>query len=213
MNTGEIIKKLRKERKLTQEQLGEIIGVQKSAIAKYEKGRVENLKRASIEKLAAYFDVSPSYLLGINDSENTTNEEDIYKKSGIDFFRVPLYSPICCGDGGFNEDNILEYVPVPSKGLSNPENYFAQIADGDSMKDAGISSGDLLVFEKTSAISVGTIGCFCVDENKAMCKKYTIVNNMAMLMPMNSDFEPIIIDPVDGYFRCIGKLKKVIKDF
>ena len=34
--TGERIKKLRKEKGLTQQQLGEMLGVQKSAIAKYE---------------------------------------------------------------------------------------------------------------------------------------------------------------------------------
>ena len=67
MNTGDIIKKLRKEHKLTQEDLGAIIGVQKSAIAKYENGRVENLKRSTIEKLANYFNVSPSYILGIQE--------------------------------------------------------------------------------------------------------------------------------------------------
>ena len=211
MNTGEIIKMLRKSRGLTQEELGNVIGVQKSAIAKYEKGRVENLKRASIEKLAIYFGVSPSFILGINDGDK--NEETMYKTSGIDFFRIPLYSPICCGDGGFNEDNILEYVPVPSKGLSNPDNYFCQIADGNSMIDAGIDNGDLLVFEKVNRIDTGSIGCFCVDENTAMCKKYTVVNNIVMLMPMNSDYEPVIVDPLDSCFRCIGRLRKVIKDF
>ena len=211
MNTGEIIKMLRTSRGLTQEELGNVIGVQKSAIAKYEKGRVENLKRASIEKLATFFGVSPSYILGINDGDQ--NEENMYKQSGIDFFRIPLYSPICCGDGGFNEDNILEYVPVPSKGLSNPDNYFCQIADGNSMIDAGIDNGDLLVFEKVNRIDTGCIGCFCVDENTAMCKKYTVVNNIVMLMPMNSDYEPVIVDPLDSCFRCIGRLRKVIKDF
>ena len=66
--TGEIIKKLRKEHKLTQEQLGSILGVQKSAIAKYERGEIVNLKRETIEKLAEAFDVMPSYIMGISDS-------------------------------------------------------------------------------------------------------------------------------------------------
>lgn len=66
--TGEIIKKLRKEHKLTQEQLGTILGVQKSAIAKYERGEIVNLKRETIEKLADTFDVMPSYIMGISDS-------------------------------------------------------------------------------------------------------------------------------------------------
>lgn len=152
--------------------------------------------------------------MGIDSSETVDRSADdiIYKTSGVDFFRIPLYAPLCYGNGGFNEDNIKEYVPVPSKGLSSPDRYFAQEADGEPMKDAGISDGDLLIFEKTSAIDSGAIGCFCVDKNRAMCKKYTIVNNTIMLMPMNSDYEPIIIDPIDSCFRCLGRLKKIIKD-
>jgi transcriptional regulator with XRE-family HTH domain len=69
MTTGEIIKKLRDEHDLTQEQLGEIVGVQKSAIAKYERGKVVNLKRATIEKLANYFGVLPSYIMGLSEEK------------------------------------------------------------------------------------------------------------------------------------------------
>ena len=49
MEMGEIIKQLRKAHNLTQEELGKRLGVQKSAIAKYEKGRVENIKRSTIQ--------------------------------------------------------------------------------------------------------------------------------------------------------------------
>lgn len=64
METGEMIKKLRIQNHWTQEQLGEKLGVQKSAIAKYEKGRVENLKRSTIQKMAEIFNVSPLVFLG-----------------------------------------------------------------------------------------------------------------------------------------------------
>jgi len=70
MKTGDIIKQLRKEHNLTQTELGEILGVQKSAIAKYESGRITNLKRSTIEKMAQYFNVKPSYILGLRDDEN-----------------------------------------------------------------------------------------------------------------------------------------------
>ena len=59
-----MIKKLRMQKHWTQEQLGEKLGVQKSAIAKYEKGRVENLKRSTIQKMAEIFNVSPLVFLG-----------------------------------------------------------------------------------------------------------------------------------------------------
>ena len=68
MKTSEKIKLLRVNKGLTQEELGRLIGVQKSAINKYEKGRVENIKRSTFVKLAEALDVQPIDLL---DDDNT----------------------------------------------------------------------------------------------------------------------------------------------
>ena len=77
-NMGTIIKQLRLQKGLTQEELGKVIGVQKSAIRKYESGMVQNIKRSSIKQLADFFGVSPSYLLGYEDSSTTiTNNNGI----------------------------------------------------------------------------------------------------------------------------------------
>lgn len=70
MTMGEIIKKLREDKGMTQEELGEIIGVQKSAIRKYEKGEVENIKRSAIKQMAELFGVSPCFLMGWEDNYN-----------------------------------------------------------------------------------------------------------------------------------------------
>ena len=67
---GEIIKMLRLQANMTQEELGEKIGVQKSAVRKYEKGEVENIKRSTIKKMADLFNVSPCYLMGWEDAYN-----------------------------------------------------------------------------------------------------------------------------------------------
>lgn len=64
MSMGDIIRRLRLEKGMTQEELGNVIGVQKSAIRKYESGRVENIPRSSIHKMAKLFGVKPSYLMG-----------------------------------------------------------------------------------------------------------------------------------------------------
>ena len=63
------IKELRKEAGLTQEELGEKLGLQKSAIAKYESGRVENIKRSTIQAMADLFGVKPSYILGFDEED------------------------------------------------------------------------------------------------------------------------------------------------
>ena len=60
MTTGDRIKTLRTSKGLTQEELGDMIGIKKAAINKYETGLVVNLKRTTIMKLADALGVSPA---------------------------------------------------------------------------------------------------------------------------------------------------------
>lgn len=71
MGMGDRIKELRIKSGLTQEELGRLIGVQKSAIRKYEAGAVENIKRTSIKIMADAFGVTPTYLMGLDDRPAT----------------------------------------------------------------------------------------------------------------------------------------------
>lgn len=68
MNTGEKIKARRKELGMTTEELGRMIGVQRSAISKYEKGRVD-LKSKQLNEIAKALDVSPASLLSDDDPD------------------------------------------------------------------------------------------------------------------------------------------------
>lgn len=63
MEIGTVIKNARLAKGLTQEELGNIVGVQKSAIAKYENGRVVNIKRSNLQKLALALDLKGSDLV------------------------------------------------------------------------------------------------------------------------------------------------------
>lgn len=73
MTTGEKIRQLRKQLGLTQEELGQRIGVGKAAINKYEVGTVVNLKKSTIYSLAEALGVSPVVLL---DAETTNFSPD-----------------------------------------------------------------------------------------------------------------------------------------
>lgn len=63
MEIGKKIKEARLEKGMTQEELGKIVGLQKSAIAKYETGRVVNIKRSTLQKLAQALDLRGSDLI------------------------------------------------------------------------------------------------------------------------------------------------------
>ncbi|PKE47680.1 helix-turn-helix domain-containing protein [Macrococcoides caseolyticum] len=89
MQTNEIIKKLRLEKGLTQEELGKLIGVSKSTINKYENGTIKNFKNETLEALSRIFDVPISYIL------NLKTEEDILKyiPSLLEKYILFNYSP------------------------------------------------------------------------------------------------------------------------
>ncbi len=57
------VKELRKQRNMTQEELGKVLDIQKAAISKYENGRAEPSTDV-LKKMSALFGVSIDYLLG-----------------------------------------------------------------------------------------------------------------------------------------------------
>lgn len=163
-------------------------GIPKGSISQYLNGYV-NPKQDRIYLMAKALHVNEVWLMGY-DVPIDRKEEPIVK-SGLDFFRIPLFSSrICCGDGAFAEDDILEYIPVPSKGMSSPDDYFCQIAEGDSMEGKGIQDGDVLIFEQTSQVQNGQIGSFCLDWETNVCKIFRILpNKMVMLESANEKYD------------------------
>ena len=73
MDIGQRIKEARISKGLTQQELGDIIGLQKSAIAKYEKGRVVNIKRSTLQKIASALNIRPSDLIFDETPKDTAN--------------------------------------------------------------------------------------------------------------------------------------------
>ncbi len=141
MDAGDVIKKLRIEHNLTQEQLGEKLGVQKSAIAKYENGRVENLKRSTIQKMAELFDVSPLLFLGFDDEQLKSK----YKIVFDDYF--PLH--YCTNLSAGSPTELLEAEPdavvyVPIKFQNRKKRLHAFQVNGTSMNNV-IPDGAIVV--------------------------------------------------------------------
>ena len=96
MNTGNRIKQLRTSLGMSQEELGEKIGVQKAAIHKYESGIVINLKRSAIDKLAKALKTTPAYLMGWtsvpSDDSAAGEKEKTSTKGGLSEEEVRLIS-------------------------------------------------------------------------------------------------------------------------
>jgi transcriptional regulator with XRE-family HTH domain len=80
-----VLKELRKEKKITQEQLAKKLGVARSSIAMVENGKQEG-GREFTRKVAEYFDTSIDYLEGrTNDKQGVSSEKDALVSNFISF--------------------------------------------------------------------------------------------------------------------------------
>ena len=215
MHLGKIIYQYRmKNHKMSMDDFAYKSGLSKSYIAMLEKncnpstGKEIAPSIEIIKKVAVAMNIDFNELFSMMEGENVSLLSEI-----IDFARIPVYNHISCGTGGFVENDIIDYVMVPDEWLTKYKEYFGQRAKGDSMINAGIQDGDILVFEKSGVVESGFIGCFCIDEDIATCKKFLINNeNEIYLMPANDNYTPIKIDVDNQHFRAIGKLAFVVSD-
>lgn len=195
MNMGERIKQLRLQKGLTQEELGKYIGVQKSAIRKYEKGAVTNLKRSSIETLAKLFNVTPSYLMCIDDD---------YKNNIINDKRAfPLLGTVKAGYDYLASENVISYISIDKK-VSDPENYFALKVVGDSMQPI-LYEDDIIIVHRQSDVENGQIAIILVDNEEATVKKVMKYDDHIELIAFNSYYPPKKLDKKSN-FKIIGKV-------
>lgn len=201
---------LRKNQKLSQEKLANDIGVARYTISDWENERTQP-DNESLKKLSRYFNVSTDYLLGISKEKNTIDFENIFNIDG--WQTVPVYKQISCGEGCFCDDEIIDYVAVPSN-IVRTKDCFAVPANGDSMINIGINDGDTLIFKKTEAYEDNDIVAVCIDtEEIALCKRVKVISNESiLLMSENNKYSPILIDK-NKKARVIGKLVYSIKKF
>ncbi|MDD5881455.1 MAG: XRE family transcriptional regulator [Stecheria intestinalis] len=219
LSLAEYIKDFRKKNKLTQQQFADRCGLSNGFISQLENDyRPGKNKERMLPNMRTMKALAQGMGIDLNDLLSSVNTDiNLYDNGSEDpvpsFKGVPRYALICCGNGGFVDDNILDYISLPSSWLSASKEYFAQTASGDSMEGAGIYDGDILVFEKVSTPQQGRIGCFCIDDNEAMCKKYRVAaDGRIYLMPANPNYDPIPVDPGMEHFRCLGLLAFVISD-
>lgn len=83
---GTKIKYLRNISGMSQEELGRRVGLQRAAINKYEKGSVTNIPIATIEKIAKVFDVSPTFIVGWDDSSTNPLVVEVKVLQGVKRF-------------------------------------------------------------------------------------------------------------------------------
>lgn len=189
MDKGKIIKQLRLENHMTQEELAAKLHTTKQTIYKYESGIVTNIPSDKIQRMAQIFGVSPVKIMGLSNV-------GVPAAHGI-----PILGTICAGNGVYAEENFDGYFFVDHSIRADCCLY----VHGDSMVDAGIVDGDIVFLQKDTPIEDGAIcGVVLKDSCEAVLKKVYRSGEHLILQPCNSNYKPIVESP--EYISIIGEM-------
>lgn len=121
-------------------------------------------------------------------------------------YHVPLVGTVTAGQPILAVESIEDYIPVPVK--NKGKNMFALKVRGNSMINAGILDGDMVIVEKTPVASNGEIVVALIGD-EATVKRFYKEKGHFRLQPENDIYEPIIVDEV----LILGKVNMVIRKY
>ncbi len=118
---------------------------------------------------------------------------------------VPVLGTVTAGAPILAVEQIEEYIPVA---MRKDGDYFALHVRGDSMINAHIVDGDIVIAEKTPVASNGDIIIALIGE-EATVKRFFKENGHFRLQPENELYEPIITDEL----TVLGKVAAIIRNY
>jgi len=123
---------------------------------------------------------------------------------------IPIIGRVAAGTPILAVQNVEDTFPVPSKYVGKGTNYMLTIS-GDSMIEAGILDGDLILVEQQNTARNGEIVVAMIDglESEATVKTFYKEAGHIRLQPENSSMQPIIVKDV----QILGKVKGVFRYF
>ena len=124
-----------------------------------------------------------------------------------EFRSVPILGEIAAGLPLTAEENQVGELPYPESNFN--DSLIALKVNGDSMIDAGIHDGDLVVVDKSKKPNNGDIGAFLILETEATVKYLDTIRNKQYLIPANKSFENI---EVTENISAVGKVVSLFRD-
>lgn len=155
---------------------------------------------------------SAQYMLNTLEKAGYIERDPLMKRTvrikGFDTkaYHVPLVGTVTAGQPILAVESIEDYIPVPVK--NKGKNMFALKVKGDSMINAGILNGDIVIVEQTPVASNGEIVVALIGD-EATVKRFYKEKGHFRLQPENDAYEPIIVDEVS----ILGKVNMVIRKY
>lgn len=200
-NKSDRLRSLRKKKGFTLSELSALVGVSDATLQRYESGKIQNIKPQILEKLSAALDCTEAYIMGWDEAPLAAGEFD--NIIGIKPRRLPILGRISCGEPIFCDSGEKGEFVVSCD--TNAD--FCLIAKGDSMINARIYDGDIVLIKEQNDVENGEIAAVIIDDEATLKRVYK-VGSVITLMPANPKYEPIVCTPDE--FRSIRILGKAV---
>ncbi len=116
---------------------------------------------------------------------------------------IPVIGKVTAGQPITAIENIEEYFPLPDH-MVGDDNVFALVVQGDSMIEAGIYDGDMVIVKQQPSANNGDIVVAMTEEDEATVKRFFKEKDFIRLQPENASLEPIILKSVTILGKVIG---------
>lgn len=120
---------------------------------------------------------------------------------------VPVLGSVAAGKPLFAEENLTGWIQVPAASLRKGQHFALQVR-GDSMKDAGIFDGDVVVVAHQETAENGEIVVAMVDDAVTL-KRFFVEKNRVRLKAENAKYPPLYTQSV----RILGKLSFLMRSY
>ena len=134
---------------------------------------------------------------------NTSENEKPVKNESVKLVKVPVIGTIAAGAPIFADENMEGEILVDESNIGKGR-FFALRVRGDSMINAGINNGDLVIIKRQPLAENGDIVAALID-NEATLKRLSLSNDEVFLLPENEKYSPINVTCRED-FRILGKM-------
>ena len=132
-----------------------------------------------------------------------------FNKSNDSVIDVPLLGKITAGSPIEAIENPDEYFSLPAQLVPRKKEVFTLLVDGESMIEAGILDGDIVIVERANTARNGEIVVAMTEDNEVTLKTFYKETDHFRLQPENSTMEPIILNNVFILGKAIGLYRKI----
>lgn len=128
--------------------------------------------------------------------------DDQFNLTRRELVNVPILGTVTAGQPILATENIEDYLPVLPSFLHNKQTFVLHVK-GDSMINAGIFDGDLILVEKQETARNGEIVVALIEDSVTV-KRFYKESDHIRLQPENDALEPIIVDDCSIVGKVIG---------